>query len=157
MHARDTIRVLNRLIQVCRDAEALCRVCTRRRIGTDLRALLRNRSDEWGRLGDELQALVLLLNGEPAVGGTIAASALRAGLVLRTLLPGSAESAVIDTWRGMQGEALERYSEAMSGYLPERIRRTVGLQVDRISDRFHQIGAMVPGFTPLARGAPRPV
>jgi uncharacterized protein (TIGR02284 family) len=157
MRAQETIGVLNRLIQVCRDGEDLCRVCARRRVGSDLRGLLRNRSDEWGRLGDELQALVLLLNGEPAMGGTLLASALRAGLVLRTLLAASAEPEVIDAWRRMQAEALERYSEAMSGYLPERIRRTVGLQVDRISDRLQQIGTLGPGFTTLTRGAPRPV
>jgi uncharacterized protein (TIGR02284 family) len=157
MRAQDTIRILNRLIQVCRDGEALCRVCARRRVSTNLRALLRHRTEEWGRLGDELQALVLLLNGQPAMSGTIAASALRAGLVLRTLLAASAEATVIDAWRRMQGEALEQYSEAMSGYLPERIRRTVGLQVDRIADRLHQIGPLGPGFTELARGAPRPV
>jgi uncharacterized protein (TIGR02284 family) len=157
MRAQDTIRILNRLIQVCRDGEAFCHACARRRVSPDLSALLRNRSDEWGRLGDELQALVLLLNGEPAMGGTIAASALRVRLVVRTLVTGSAESAVLDAWRRMQGEALERYSEAMSGYLPERIRRTVGLQVDRISDRLHQIGTLRPGLTALAGGAPRPV
>jgi uncharacterized protein (TIGR02284 family) len=157
MRAQETIRVLNRLIEVCRDGEEFCRVCARRRVGSDLRGLLRNRSDEWGRLGDELQALVLLLNGEPAMGGTLLASALRAGLVLRTLLAASAESEVIDAWRRMQVEALERYSEAMSGYLPERIRRTVGLQVDRISDRLQQIGTLAPGFATLTRGAPRPV
>ena len=157
MRSKDTIRILNRLIQVCRDGEALCRSGARRRVSTDLRVLLRNRSEEWGRLGDELQALVLLLNGQPAMSGTLAASARRAALLGRTLLPGSAEPAVIDAWRCMQSEALERYSEAMSGYLPERIRRTVGLQVDRIADRLHQIGSLRPGFTALVRGAPRPV
>ena len=157
MRAQDTIRILNRLIQVCRDGEALCRVCARRKVGAELQALLRTRRDEWGRLGDELQALVLLLNGEPAKGGTVAASALRAALVLRTSLGSSVQGAVLDAWQRMQVEALERYSEAMSGYLPERIRRTVGLQVDRISDRLQQIGTLAPGFTGLARGAPRPV
>jgi uncharacterized protein (TIGR02284 family) len=157
MRAQDTIRMLNRLVQVCRDGEALCRVCARRRVSRDLRTLLRNRSEEWGRLGDELQALVLLLNGEPAMGGTIAASALRVGLVLRTWLAGSPETTVIDAWRRMQGEALEQYSEAMSGYLPERIRRTVGLQVDRIADRAHQVGILRPGLTALHSGASGPM
>jgi len=157
MRAEDTIRILNRLIQVCRDGEALCRSCARRRVSTDVQALLRHRSDEWGRLGDELQALVLLLNGEPAMGGTLAASARRAALALRTLIPGPVESQLIDAWRSMQGEAAERYAEALSGYLPERIRRTVGLQFDRISDRLHQIGTAQLGAGPMGHRAPRPV
>jgi uncharacterized protein (TIGR02284 family) len=157
MHTKSTVRILNRLIRVCRDGEAFCRAGARCRIGGELRTLLRNRSEEWGRLGDELQALVLLLNGEPAMSGTVAASAQRGWLVVRTALSASAEAAVVEAWESTQGEACERYAEAMRGYLPERIRRTVSLQFDRISDRHDQIGSLRFGPARLARGAPRAV
>jgi uncharacterized protein (TIGR02284 family) len=157
MHTHDTVRILNGLIRVCRDGERFCRVCAKRRVSADLRPLLRDRSEEWARLGDELQALVLLLNGEPATSGTVAAAALRAWLALRTMLPGSTDAVVVDVWGEMQREAWERYAEAMSGYLPERIRRTVGLQADRISDRCDQVAALRFGSGGLAGRAPRAV
>jgi len=157
MYTQDTIRILNGLIRACRDSEAFCRVSSRRRVGRELRALLRSRSEEWARLGDELQALVLLLNGEPALSGTFAASMRRGWLVVRSAFPGSAEAAVIEDWERTQNAAWQRYAEAMSGYLPERIRRTVSLQSDRIADRCDQVGSLRLGPTRLARGAPRAV
>jgi uncharacterized protein (TIGR02284 family) len=157
MHKQDTIRILNRLTRVCRDGEAFCRVGARSRVRKELRALLRNRSEEWGRLGDELQALVLLLNGEPALSGTFAAAARRGWLAVRTALFGSAEATVVEAWEHMQREASERYAAAMSGYLPERIRRTISLQGDRISDRCDQIGSLRLKPARLAGGAPRTV
>lgn len=157
MHTQDTIRILNRLIRACRDGEAFCRVASRRRVGVELRTLLRARSEEWARLGDELQALVLLLNGQPALSGTVAASVRRGWLVVRSSFAGSAEAAVIEDWERTQNEAWQCYAEAMSGYLPERIRRTVSLQSDRISDRCDQIGSLRLGPTRLARGTPRTV
>ncbi len=157
MHTQDTIRILNRLIRVCRDGEAFCRACSRRRVGAELRALLRGRSDEWARMGDELQALVLLLNGGPAMSGTVAASALRTWIALRTALSGSGDAVVVEAWGQLQRAAWGCYAEAVSGYLPERIRRTVGLQADRIADRCDQIGALRLEPRGLASGAPRAV
>ncbi len=157
MRTHDTVRILNRLTRVCRDGERFCGVCAKCRVSADLRSVLHDRSEEWARRGDELQALVLLLNGEPATSGTFAASALRTWLALRAMLPGSSNAIILEACDTMQREAWERYAEAMSGYLPERIRRTVGLQADRISDRCDQIGALQSGADGLEGRAPRAV
>jgi len=61
MRTQATIRTLNTLIRACRDSEELCAVCGDSVESAGLRSLLRYRSEEWGRQGDELQALVLLL------------------------------------------------------------------------------------------------
>ncbi len=142
MLTQNTIRTLNQLTRVCRDGEEFCRACGTRAASADLRTLLRHRSEEWGRLGDELQALVLLMGGEPATSGTAAACARRGWLAVRAALVGPSDAALIEEWRRIQRHALRRYAEAMSGYVPERIRRTVGLQADRISDRLDEIGSL---------------
>jgi len=157
MHTQDTIRTLNRLIRVCRDAEEFCRVGAGRARRADLSVLLRTRSEEWGRLGDELQALVLLLDGAPATNGTGAAHARRLWLVLRTALSASADTAIVAAWEDMQHSAWECYAEAISGYLPERIRRTVGLQADRIWDRCGDPPSRLRSTPALAGRAPRAV
>ncbi len=140
MLTQETIRTLNQLTRVCRDGEELCRFCGTRAASPELRLLLRHRSEEWSRLGDELQALVLLLGGEPATSGTVAASARRGWLLVRAALVDPTDAALIDEWRRLQWRAVRRYAEAVSGYVPERIRRTIGLQVDRITDRLDEIG-----------------
>ena len=142
MHTQHTIVTLNRLTRICRDGEDFCRVCSARLESPGLSGLLRLRSEEWGRLGDELQALVLLLGGEPATAGTFGARARRMWMALRMVLLGASEMGCVEEWHNMQQAALERYEEAIGGYLPERIRRTLALQADRISDRAEDIGTL---------------
>jgi uncharacterized protein (TIGR02284 family) len=153
MHTQDTIRALNRLIQVCRDGEEFCRVAGESVDSTGLRPLFRFRSEEWGRQGDELQALVLLLGGEPATSGTMGAPVLRAWIKLKAALLGRCDLAVLEEWRSAQQDALARYDEVLSGYLPQRIRRTVSLQADRVMDRREQIESLRDRYSIRSQGA----
>ncbi len=143
MPTQDTIQTLNRLIRVCRDGEDFCGAAAERVAGADVGAVLRHRSGEWGRLGDELQALVLLLGGEPAFSPTLAARARHWTLLLRHALLGPADATVIAAWQSIERQAEARYLEAMEGYLPARIRRTVSLQADRVVNRAERIGSLV--------------
>jgi len=135
MRTQATIRILNRLIGTCRDSEELCGVCSDAVESPGLRSLLRYRSEEWGRQGDELQALVLLLGGTPAVSATIYGRCASAWLAFKTALLGSSDMAALAVWQTTQQRGLSRYEEALNGYLPERIRRTVSLQANRVLDR----------------------
>jgi uncharacterized protein (TIGR02284 family) len=139
MHTRDVIRTLNLLIQTCRDGEAFCRVAGECAHNVELRPLFGFRREEWGRQGDELQALVLLLGGDPAMLGTAGAEALRGWMKLKALVFGRDDASLLALWQATQQRALERYEEALSGYLPQRIRRTVSLQADRVMDRADQM------------------
>ncbi|SRR5579885_1393816 len=143
MRTQETIRTLNRLIRICRDAEDFCRAAGGRVASTDLGMMLRHRSEEWGRLGDELQALVLLLGGTPATSETLAARVRHWALVVKRLLAGPADATVIAAWRSIERQAEERYAEAIGGYLPERIRRTVSLQADHVVNRAERIGSLL--------------
>lgn len=140
MHIDDTIGTLNRLIRVCRDSEDFCGAALRRARDPDLGAVLHDRGEEWGRLGDELQALVLLLGGEPATSATLAARARHLGLGARLAVLGPADATIIAAWQRIERHAEARYAEAIDGYLPERIRRTVSLQADRVVSRAERIG-----------------
>jgi len=153
MHTQDTIRTLNRLIQTCRDGEEFCRVAGESVDSVGLRPLFKFRSDEWGRQGDELQALVLLLGGDPATLGTAGAQVLRGWMKLKALIFGRGDLSVLCLWQASQQRALERYEEALSGYLPQRIRRTVSLQADRVLDRAEQIATLRDQYSVHSQGA----
>jgi uncharacterized protein (TIGR02284 family) len=153
MHTQDTIRTLNRLIQTCRDGEDFCRVAGESVDSVGLRPLFRFRSEEWGRQGDELQALVLLLGGEPASFGTAGAQVLRVLMKLKALIFGRSDNSVLELWQSFQQHAVERYEEALSGYLPQRIRRTVSLQADRVMDRSEQVGNLRDRYSIHSQGA----
>lgn len=142
MRARETIRTLNRLILSCRAAEAFCRASARTRGAAQLRAVLRHRSEEWGRYGDELQALVLMLGGEPATGHPAGLFVRRLWLSAKALLLGSSEALVLEDWQSKQQRVLNRYEEALKGYLARRILRTVTGQSARIRQRLEQIESL---------------
>src|ERR1700723_4786714 len=108
MRARETIRTLNRLIVSCRGAEAFCIASAQSRGAQQLRTVLRHRGEEWGRYGDELQALVLMLGGEPATGSPVGVGARRMWLLGKGLLLGATEAVVLDEWRVMQQRVLSR-------------------------------------------------
>ena len=142
MRGRETIRTLNRLIVSCRGAEAFCLACAQMRGALQLRTVLRRRSDEWGRYGDELQALVLMLGGEPAIGNPAGAWVRRIGLAGKALLLGSTEALVLEEWQREQQRVLYRYEDALKGYLARRILRTVKTQSARIQQRLEQIESL---------------
>lgn len=142
MRTQETIRTLNRLIQTCRDSEELCRTLSDAAETQPLASALRSRSEEWARQGDELQALVLHLDGEPETGGTPSAWLLRARMIAKAALLGPRDMPTIEAWERMHQQAAHRYEEALSSYLPARIRRTVSLQADRVDDRSGQMGRL---------------
>jgi len=142
MRAQETIRTLNRLIRSCRGAEAFCRACASTRGAAQLRTVLRHRSDEWGRHGDELQALVLMLGGEPAMGNPGSGWARRAWLACKAMILGSTEALVLEEWQFTQQRVLMRYEEALRGYFARRILRTVTVQAARIRQRLDQIESL---------------
>jgi uncharacterized protein (TIGR02284 family) len=142
MRARETIRTLNRLIVSCRAAEDYCLACGQTRGALQLRAVLRRRSEEWGRYGDELQALVLMLGGEPAIGHPAGAWLRRIGLSVKALFLGASEALVLEEWQHEQQRVLNRYKEALQGYLARRILRTVNIQFVRIEQRLDQIQSL---------------
>ena len=143
MPIENTIRTLNRLIRVCRDGEDFCGAAARGAAAAELGSVLRHRGEEWGRLGDELQALVLLLRGEPATSATLAARVRHWVLGARLAALGAADATIIAAWQGIERQAEARYLEAIEGYLPERIRRTVSLQADRVGGRAERIGDLL--------------
>lgn len=143
MRARETIRTLNRLIVSCRGAEAFCLACARVREASPLSSALRHRSEEWGRYGDELQALVLMLGGEPATGNpAFAWIRERIWVAGKMLLMGSSEALVLEEWQREQQRVLNRYEEALKGYLARRILHTVRVQATRIQHRLEQIESL---------------
>jgi uncharacterized protein (TIGR02284 family) len=135
MNALATIATLNKLVRTCRDAEWLCTSWGRTAASPHLQTRFRTRGDEWGRQGDELQALVLLLGGEPATSASMSAGLQSLWLECRYTLLGRNDAAALEGCESVQQFALGCYEDALAGYLPERIRHTVSLQARRISDR----------------------
>jgi uncharacterized protein (TIGR02284 family) len=142
MNKQETIRILNRLIRTCRDSEELCRTLSDGAGSVNVVRSLRNRSEQWSRRGDELQALVLFLGGEPETGGSPAGWLSRARMVAKSAVLGHRDIPALEEWQRSQQQAVHRYKEALNGYLPERVRRTITLQAGRVDGRRGQVLSM---------------
>jgi uncharacterized protein (TIGR02284 family) len=147
MNVPATIATLNGLIRTCRDAQWLCTSWGRKAASPNLQARFRVRGEEWAGHGDELQALVLLLGGEPATSASLSAGLQSLWLECRYTVLGRSDSAAMEGCESVQQFALGCYEQALAGYLPERIRQTVRLQAERIAGRCERL--------PLAPGAGR--
>jgi uncharacterized protein (TIGR02284 family) len=135
MRTPQTITTLNDLIRTCRDTESLGRAWGNTADSAHLRHRFHRRSEEWARQGDELQALVLLMGGAPARNPTWTARLQCAWVKLRGAVEGRSDPPASEGCEQAQQHALMRYEQALSGYLPERIRRTLSLQAKQISLR----------------------
>jgi len=135
MSMSDTISVLNHLTRLCRDCERSCESLVRTAPRAATAELLRARAGEWGRQGDELQALVLLTGRAPPTSGSAAAAAQRALWRLEGWLQAPPEPLLLRRWQALQQRAAECYEAALGVRMPERIRRTVALQAQRVRDR----------------------
>jgi uncharacterized protein (TIGR02284 family) len=153
MRARETIETLNALIEACRGVEKLCRACAESGASRALQNLLRFRTDHWGRLGDEMQALVLLLNGAPARTSAPGSQWLCAWVAVKAAVLGVSDARALDTCQHAQLRALYRYDHALSGYLPERIRRPLTLQADRIAERIDAMDVLLGQASVHSQGA----
>ncbi len=139
MYPRRTLRTLNGLIRTCRDGEALCTAWSDAAQTSDLRELLRDRSQEWARQADELQALVLLFDGSPARLGSLGGLLLAVWIGAKTALLGRSDLPVVLDWELVQRGALRRYQQALCEPLPARVRRTLTLQASQLSARHHRL------------------
>jgi len=139
MQPPKTVPTLNKLIRTCRDGEAICRIWSHAAASPDVRDLLRERSQDWSRQGDELQALVLLFGGSPAGRGTVGGRLLANWVIVKTALLGRGDLPVIVDWELAQRQALRRYQVALGENLPARVRRTLTLQASRLSAHHHRL------------------
>jgi uncharacterized protein (TIGR02284 family) len=134
-----TVRTLNALVRTCRDGEAACRAWSGAALTAGLRELLQERSQDWARQADELQALVLLFDGRPARAGTVGGWVLALWVTAKAVLLGRSDLPIVLDWEYVQRRALRRYQLALSGSLPERVRRTLTLQASRLSAHHHRL------------------
>ncbi|MEP7246700.1 MAG: PA2169 family four-helix-bundle protein [Gammaproteobacteria bacterium] len=154
MHKRETVQTLNTLIQTCRATEDLSLACARTVRTAAFAGLLRSRADDWGRQGDELQALVLTLGAVPARLAKLTASGLCGWVALKAVLLGPSDMRNLEACQHGELRALHRYDQALIGYLPERIRRTLTLHAQRIASRTEAMHVLLGQLSARSDEAP---
>jgi len=129
---KDTISVLNTLIDTCENGEK--GYATAADAVKDLRYkdLLRRNSAQRGRFVAELQSEVLRLGGKPDDSGTAAGALHRGWIELRTAITSKDEKAVLSECERGEDHAVKAYRDALAKPLPEPARSVVARQAAEV-------------------------
>ena len=139
MAERTERQVLHHLIEICRDGERGFRAAAEHVGAPVLKALFADLSAQRRQFADELAPHLYRLGG---VGdeGTNAGTFHRGWMLMRGLVPGRHDHAIVKEATRGEHAALDAYEEALSGMLPPTVTDLVEMQRDAIhaaNDRIH--------------------
>ncbi|KAF1071076.1 MAG: hypothetical protein GAK45_00612 [Pseudomonas citronellolis] len=125
---RDTEKVLNHLIQTCKDGEAGFRTCADDVKTSELKTLFASRARECADAAEQLQRMVLQTGGDPADKTSLGGDMHRRWVDLKSMVSGKSEQAILNECERGEDVARKHYEEALDKDLPADVREVVQRQ-----------------------------
>ena len=140
---KDTIKVLNNLIETSKDGEAGFRTCAKDVKDPQLQSLFNNRSRECAAAAGELQGLVLELGGKPETDTSVGGDLHRRWVDLKALVTGKSDEAILNECERGEDVAKKHYAEALEEKnLPVNVRDVIQRQYAGVIRNHDQIKAL---------------
>ncbi|WP_339846936.1 PA2169 family four-helix-bundle protein [uncultured Halopseudomonas sp.] len=137
--AKETIKVLNDLIETSKDGEKGFKVCADDVKRPELKALLSDHATECGKAATELQAIVTRLGGDPEEDTSMAGDIHRRWVDLKSMISGKDEKAILNECERGEDVAKKSYKEALEAHLPADVREVVERQYQGVLRNHDQI------------------
>jgi len=128
MDKKDVIDTLNDLIETCKDGEEGFRICAEDVRRADLKPLFRRAAEHCNEAARELQAHVAQLGGKPERSGSLAGSAHRRWVDIKSAITGRDDAAVLAECERGEDVAKASYEKALEKDLPADIRAVIQRQ-----------------------------
>ena len=128
----DVIDTLNDLIETCKDGESGFITCAEDIERLELKNMLEKAAMRCAEAARELQAEVRRLGGNPERSGSLAGSAHRRWVDIRSALTGKSEAQVLAECERGEDVAKESYQKALEKDLPADIRTIVERQYEGV-------------------------
>ena len=138
----EVIDILNELLESCRDGEYGFKTSADHATSVDLKTTLVRHAEECRTAGQELEALIRQLGGEPDEGGSVSGALHRGWVSVRGNLSGYSDEAMLDECERGEDSAVARYRKALKENLPPAIRGVVERQAQGAQRNHDQIKAM---------------
>ena len=138
MAERTERHVLHHLIEICRDGERGYGAAADQVTAPSLKALFADLAAQRRQFADELAPHLYRLGGLPD-GGSSAGTFHRGWMLLRGLVPGHHDQAIVSEAARGEHVALEAYDEALNGMLPPTVTDLVEMQRNAIQAANHRI------------------
>lgn len=142
MDTKDTISVLNDLIETSKDGEAGFAQCAQDVNSPSLKTLMSDRSRECAAAAAELQQLVVGLGGKPEETTSVTGDLHRRWIGLKDLVTGKDDTTILNECERGEDVAKKKYKEALEKDLPGNIRIVVERQNQGVLRNHDQVKAL---------------
>jgi uncharacterized protein (TIGR02284 family) len=139
MSNSEVVKILNTLIETCRDRQDGFRTAAENIRNSEFRRFFNIFSQQRAQFVTELQAEVLRLGGEPVVRGSMS-GALHQGLMnVRSALSAGDEASIIAECQRREEGAVNSYQEALKADMPLDVQYVVKRQYMDVKDTFDRM------------------
>ncbi|MGY4535220.1 uncharacterized protein (TIGR02284 family) [Pseudomonas sp. TE3786] len=142
METKDTISLLNNLIETSKDGQKGFRECANDIENAELKGLFTQRSAECAAAAGELQQLVRSLGGDPETSSSATGTLHRGWVNLKSVLTGHSEKAILNECERGEDVALKHYKEALEKDLPSNVRSILEKQRQGVQRNHDQVKAL---------------
>jgi uncharacterized protein (TIGR02284 family) len=142
MDNKDTISVLNDLIETCKDGEKGFQECAEDLSRADLKSTMTQRAQDCAKGASELQQLVRSLGGDPETSTSVSADLHRRWIDLKSLVTGKDDLAILNECERGEDVALKSYRKALEKDLPMDVRAVVERQYLGVQRNHDQVRAL---------------
>ena len=138
----DCIKILNDLIETCKDGANGFKEASEGVTDADVKALFLQYSTQRATFASELQAEVTALGGDPETSGTTAASLHRGWINIKSAIVGNDRKAVLEECERGEDHAKAAYEKASKGCLTGNPASVVARQQSAVQEAHDRVKAL---------------
>jgi len=139
---KETIAVLNDLIETSKDGEKGFMACANDVKNVELKQVLTKHSQECAQAAAELQTEVRALGGEAENSTSVSADLHRHWVDLKSMVTGKSEEAILNEAERGEDHAKAVYEKALKKDLPSNVRSIVERQYHGVQRNHDQVKAL---------------
>ena len=142
MERDDVVETLNDLIETCKDGEEGFRICAEDIRRADLKPMFEQAAMRCNEAAAELQAQVTRMGGKPERKGSLAGSAHRRWVDIKSAITGRDDKAVLEECERGEDVAKAAYQKALKKDLPADVRAIVERQYQGVLEHHDKVRAL---------------
>ena len=139
---KQTVSVLNDLIETCKDGEKGFRTCAEDIRRPELKSLFTTRARQCADAAAELQQVVRQLGGDPETDTSVAGDLHRRWVDLKSLITGKDDEAILNECERGEDVAKRSYQKALEEDLPAEVRALVQRQYEGVQRNHDEVRAL---------------
>ena len=146
MDQKDSVNVIEKLAEICKDGEKGYKDAAEHAKRSDLKSFFTTQSSERGRFARELQTVLMKLGKtEKKESGTVAGALHRVWIDTKVGL-GAGDKSILETVEKGEDEARDAYREAIGSPLPPDVADVVSRQARSIQTVHDQVKILRDGL-----------